>query len=113
MLFAVGGLLRSQVKVFSLVEKWYNYDSQYLTMEEVFMSQTLDAVFDGNVFRPDEPIQLEPNTRVRLTIEPATTTAQPRESFLRVARSLNLDGPPDWSSRLDEYLYGETKISDE
>lgn len=63
------------------------------------MSQTLDAIFDGNVFRPDGPIQLEPNTRVRLTIEPAPS-AQESESFLRVARSLNLEGPPDWSSRL-------------
>jgi len=64
------------------------------------MSQTLDAIFDGNVFRPDGPIQLEPNTRVRLTIERAPTSAPESESFLRVARSLNLEGPPDWSSRL-------------
>jgi hypothetical protein len=77
------------------------------------MSQTLDAVFDGNVFRPDGPIQLEPNTRVRLTIEPAPTSAQEPESFLRVARSLNLEGPADWSSRLDEYLYGGTDTADE
>lgn len=28
---------------------------------------------------------------------------QNSESFLRVARSLNLDGPSDWSSRLDDY----------
>ena len=78
------------------------------------MSQTLDATFDGEVFRPDGPIQLEPNTRVRLTIEPVPTSAPPEsESFLRVARSLNLEGPPDWSSRLDEYLYGGTDTSDE
>jgi Protein of unknown function DUF104 len=77
------------------------------------MSQTLDAIFDGNVFRPDGPIQLEPNTRVRLTIEPAPTSAQESESFLRVARSLNLEGPPDWSSRLDAYLYGGTDTADE
>jgi hypothetical protein len=77
------------------------------------MSQTLDAIFDGNVFRPDGPIQLEPNTRVRLTIEPAPTSTQESQSFLRVARSLNLEGPPDWSSRLDEYLYGRTDAADE
>jgi hypothetical protein len=70
------------------------------------MSQTLDATFDGAVFRPDQPIELEPNTRVRITIEPATKSEEGSESFLRVARSLNLDGPPDWSSRLDDYLYG-------
>jgi hypothetical protein len=77
------------------------------------MSQTLDAIFDGNVFRPDGPIQLEPNTRVRLTIEPASTSTQESESFLRVARSLNLEGPPDWSTRLDEYLYGRTDTGNE
>ena len=77
------------------------------------MSQTLDAVFDGGVFRPDRPIELEPNTRVRITIESATTSERKSESFLQVARSLNLDGPPDWSSRLDEYLYGGNGTLDE
>lgn len=28
-------------------------------------------------------------------------------SSLHVALSMNLDGPPDWSARLDDYLYGE------
>ena len=28
-------------------------------------------------------------------------------SFFHIARNMNLDGPPDWSARLDEYLYGE------
>jgi len=77
------------------------------------MSQTLDATFDGSVFRPDQPIELEPNTRVRITIEPATESEERSESFLRVARSLNLDGPSDWSSRLDDYLYGGNEKVDE
>ena len=70
------------------------------------MSQTLDATFDGQVFRPDKPLELEPNTRVRITIEPTQTPEEHSESFLRVARSLNIDGPRDWSTRLDDYLYG-------
>jgi predicted DNA-binding antitoxin AbrB/MazE fold protein len=70
------------------------------------MSQTLEATFDGSVFRPDKPIELEPNTRVRITIEPASTSETDSESFLQVAQSLNLEGPSDWSSRLDDYLYG-------
>lgn len=77
------------------------------------MSQTLDAIFDGSVFRPDQPIELEPNTRVRITIEPATVSEQKSESFLQVARSLNLEGPRDWSSRLDEYLYTGNGTVDE
>ena len=77
------------------------------------MSQTLDATFDGSVFRPDQPIELEPNTRVRITIESTPVSEQQPESFLRVARSLNLDGPRDWSSRLDDYLYGTNGTVDE
>ncbi len=77
------------------------------------MSQTLDATFDGNVFHPDAPVELKPNTRVRITIEPAEPSGQKSESFLQVARSLNLQGPPDWSSRLEEYLYGEKSVADE
>jgi predicted DNA-binding antitoxin AbrB/MazE fold protein len=77
------------------------------------MSQTLEATYDGDVFRPDHPVELEPNTRVRITIEPAKTSEQQPESFLRVARSLKLQGPPDWSSRLDDYLYGGKSLGDE
>lgn len=70
------------------------------------MGKTLTATFDGSVFRPDEPIELEANTRVRLTVDPAEPTEQQPKSFLRTARSLDLKGPSDWSSRLDEHLYG-------
>jgi hypothetical protein len=69
------------------------------------MSKTLEAIFDGEVLRPEEPTGLEPNTRVKLTIEPVDESAGQPKSFLRVARSLNLEGPRDWSERLDEYLY--------
>lgn len=72
------------------------------------MTQTLEAVFDGQVLRPDEPLGLEPNTRVRITIEAVDTPAaeeQQRKSFLQTARSLRLEGPTDWSARLDDYLY--------
>ena len=70
------------------------------------MSKTLEAIFDGEVLRPDEPIELEPNTRVRLTIESLDTSEKQPKSFLQTARALNLQGPSDWSTRLDEYLYG-------
>ena len=70
------------------------------------MSKTLEATFDGEGLRPDEPLELEPNTRVRLTIESTTAPEKQPKSFLRTARSLNLEGPPDWSERLDDYLYG-------
>lgn len=74
------------------------------------MAQTLEAVFDGAVLRPEEPLRLAEGARVRITIEavssPATDDKQPR-SFLQTARCLQLEGPADWSANLDEYLYGQ------
>jgi hypothetical protein len=70
------------------------------------MAKTIEALFDGTVFRPTEPIALAPNTRVRMTIETVLPAPDKATSFLRTARALNLDGPPDWSANIDEYLYG-------
>ena len=68
------------------------------------MTKTLHALFDGQVLRPEEPIPLAPNTRVLITIATVEATTPPTQSFLQTARSLNLEGPPDWSARLDDYL---------
>ncbi len=57
------------------------------------MSKVLEATFDGKVFRPAEPIELEPNTRVRLTVETMKGSDTPPVSFLEVARSLKLVRP--------------------
>jgi hypothetical protein len=70
------------------------------------MVQTVDALFDGKVLRPDTALPLEANTRVRVTVETLPVEQQPPRSFLRTARSLKLDGPVDWSTNLDNYLYG-------
>ncbi len=69
---------------------------------------TLFATFDGQVLLPEEPISLPPNTRVRVSLEPAggAIPETKSRSFLDVARSLDLEGPPDWSTHLEEYLYG-------
>jgi predicted DNA-binding antitoxin AbrB/MazE fold protein len=75
------------------------------------MLKTLDAVYDGTVLHPFEPLALEPNTRVRITIE-TEPTKQKRASFLQTARSLELEGPSDWSENVDEYLY-DNKSNDE
>lgn len=69
------------------------------------MTKTLEATFDGKVLHPDEPLELAPDTRVKITIE---TTDEPETepiSFLKTARTLNLEGPTDWSERFNEYLY--------
>ncbi|MBI3193737.1 MAG: hypothetical protein HYZ34_04605 [Ignavibacteriae bacterium] len=71
------------------------------------MTATLTAIYDGKVFQLDSPINLEPNTRVRLTIETSELEQHETSSFLQTARSLCLNGPSDWSAHLDDYLYGE------
>ncbi len=71
------------------------------------MSQTIDAIFDGQVFQPAGPVELEPNTRVRVTIEPIVEQVESGPSFLRTARTLNLQGPADWSTRVEDYLYDQ------
>lgn len=73
------------------------------------MTTTVFATFDGEVLRPEAPVTLEPNTRVRVTIETTVPAESKSSSFLRTAQALNLDGPSDWSERLEEYLYGEAE----
>ena len=70
------------------------------------MTRTMTAMFDGEVLRPDEPVDLEPNTRVRITIDSSEQREEKTMSFLDTAASLNLEGPSDWSERFEDYLYG-------
>jgi hypothetical protein len=66
---------------------------------------TLEAIFDGKVLLLEEPLQLAPNTRVRITIEPVEPEDAP-SSFLRTARGLKLDAPADFATNIEEHLYG-------
>ncbi len=77
------------------------------------MSQTLEATFDGQVFRPVQTVDLQPDTQVELVVTVKTVTDEKSKSFLRTARSLKLQGPKDWSSRIDDYLYGGANLDDE
>ena len=63
------------------------------------MSDTILATFDGKVFRPAQPVLLEPNTSVRLTIEPIVIPPEKPASFLQTAMAQRLEGPPDWATK--------------
>jgi predicted DNA-binding antitoxin AbrB/MazE fold protein len=71
------------------------------------MTQVLEAMFDGEVFRPVGAVKLAANTKVQLVIQ--TPSEQSGVSFLDVAEQLQLEGPSDWSLRLDDYLNAEFK----
>ncbi len=70
------------------------------------MIKTIEAVFDGKFFLPKEPVELEPNTQVTITVETHEEPQSKPKSFFDTALSLSIDGPADWSERFDDYLYG-------
>lgn len=71
---------------------------------------TIEAIFDAKPFLPVTPVSIKPNTRVRISVD--AQDEQALMSFLDTARSLKLDGPPDWAERLNEYLYGGKRMKD-
>ena len=71
------------------------------------MKTKLNAVYDGKVFKPEGPLDLKANIRVRITVEALEIEkSKPKKrSFLQTALSFKISGPPDWSARLEDYLY--------
>ncbi|CAN5558672.1 MAG: antitoxin family protein [Acidobacteriota bacterium] len=85
------------------------------------MEKTVDATFDGEVFRPNEPVDLASNTKVKVIIEekklklvevPKKGKAEPY-AFFKYLRTLKLDGPSDFSTNLDDYLYHGKPMNDD
>jgi hypothetical protein len=52
------------------------------------MSKTLTAVFDGDVLRPDSPLDLKPNTRYVITIQLVAQPGEEDNALLPLSRSL-------------------------
>jgi hypothetical protein len=76
------------------------------------MKRTITVTYDGEVFRPQEPLDLEPNTRYRLTIEDSATEATPEDDrplmrILALARELDL--PSDFATQKHHYLHGHPR----
>jgi len=70
------------------------------------MDITMEAIFDGKVFKPIEACGLSANTRVKLRVESVPVPKGKPYSSLQTALALKLEGPSDWSEKLDDYLYG-------
>jgi len=73
------------------------------------MPKSLHVTFDGKVFRPEEPVDLEPNTRYIVTIEREETSGE--QNVWDVLNNLigAVEGPEDLSQEHDHYLYGLPK----
>jgi hypothetical protein len=80
--------------------------------KQKIMIQTLNALFDGVTLVPEVPLNIGSGTRVRIIVESLLPDTKPtKKSFLQTAKSLNLQGNPDWSENIDQYLCGES-VSD-
>jgi predicted DNA-binding antitoxin AbrB/MazE fold protein len=70
------------------------------------MSDQIDAIFDGGVFRPLAPLSLPDQARVKLTVQPAVPeNGLPTADFNGELETLLFDGPslPVDFSRSDIY----------
>ena len=68
------------------------------------MTKSTEAVFQDGVLRLLEPLDIAPNTRVRITVEVPEAGEADAGAFLRIAQGLRLNGPADWSERVEDYL---------
>ncbi len=78
------------------------------------MSQTVVVVYDGTVLRPETPLDLEPDRRYLITLEPVASVVS-SESAWDVLDTLagTVDAPEDWAAEHDHYLYGTSRRADE
>jgi predicted DNA-binding antitoxin AbrB/MazE fold protein len=78
------------------------------------MLQKIEAIFDGTALQPAVPLNLAAGTRVRIIVESVLSNEiKPAKTFLKTAQSLKLQGKPNWSEKIDQYLYGETLSDDD
>jgi hypothetical protein len=73
-------------------------------------NKVVTAIFDAQVLRPDNPLDLEPNKRYVITIETEQSTATTGDAW-DVLEALvgSVETPLYWSIKRDRYLYGTPK----
>lgn len=97
------GFIESQFLQRKLCDR--NYDK--IANEVKNMSQTIEAVFDGAVFRPDTDVKLEPNTRVEITVTVKSSAKEFRVKSKPLGFRKDLDY--DKTSELLEQIEGARK----
>jgi hypothetical protein len=74
------------------------------------MGKTVTAVFDGQVLRPDTPVDLKPNVRYRVTIDHEVQVGGDGNAWDTLEGLIGtIQGPEDWAAELDHYLYDTPK----
>lgn len=80
--------------------------------EVISVGEVITATYDGKVLKPDRPLNIKPNTKVKVTlldVEPPTNNDRGKSvsSVFDIFANANLDGPEDASENLDKYMYGD------
>jgi len=75
------------------------------------MLETIHAVFNGKALVPENGVQLIEGKRYKLIIQPFDESAQQEETAWDVLAGLvgTVEGPANWASEVDHYLYGTPK----
>ena len=73
------------------------------------MTRILTAVFDGKVLRPEGLLDMEPNTRCKITVETPVDAAGGNAWDVLDQAAGSVQAPADWTAEHDHYLYGSPK----
>jgi hypothetical protein len=73
------------------------------------MSQQITVVFDGQVLRPETPLDLKPNTRYVITIQESAAKTEENAWDVLEKMTGTIEAPADWSINHDHYLYETPK----
>ena len=73
-------------------------------------TKTITAIFDGEVLRPEVPVDLKRNVRYLVTVEQEVEETQDQSAW-DILEGLcgTVEGPEDWAAEHDYYLYGTPK----
>lgn len=77
------------------------------------MEQTIHAVYNGEALIPENGVQLIVGKRYKVTLHAVDekNTVRPAASAWDVLKRAagTVEGPQDWASEIDHYLYGTPK----
>ncbi len=75
------------------------------------MTKTINAVFDGETLRPTSPLDLEPHTSYRISIElPSPSSSEAADAWDELeSLTGSVEAPSDWAQEHDHSLYGAPK----
>jgi predicted DNA-binding antitoxin AbrB/MazE fold protein len=75
------------------------------------MPDVIEAVFDGTVFRPENDVDLKPNTRVEITVTVKNSLEKPKKAFCVKSKRMGFRKDLDYDNigKLLEQIEGVNK----